>query len=99
MHKVASGAVYSVNTSRELNKAFNVLLVYTAARESVARAHMEEEAAQKCDSETEPVSLPRVQPYMRSTMNECIGIAKRLGVRAISCGNPATTRPLRDQQR
>jgi hypothetical protein len=72
-----------------INKAPNVLLLNTAAWEfdDVARAHMEEEAAQQCDSETEPISLARVQTSVRNTMNECIDIAKRLGVRAIYRGN------------
>jgi hypothetical protein len=71
-----------------MTKAFNVVLQNTAAWEfdDVARAHMEEEVARQCDSETEPVSLARVQASVRNTMNECIGNAKRLGVRVNSRG-------------
>jgi hypothetical protein len=77
-----------------MNKAPNVLILNTGAWDfdHIARNRIGEEASLECNGETEPVAQGRVQPSVQSTMNECIGIAKRLGVRAIFRGNHYNSR-------
>jgi hypothetical protein len=77
-----------------MNKAPDVLILNTGAWDfdGTAREHIGENATLQCNHETEPLSLARVQPAIQNTMNESIGIAKRLGVRAIFRGNHYNSR-------
>jgi hypothetical protein len=72
-----------------MNKAPHVLVLSTGAWDfdDMARQHIGENATLECNRETEPLSQARVQPAVQNAMSECIGIAKRLKVRAIFKGN------------
>jgi hypothetical protein len=77
-----------------MNMAPNVLILNTGAWDfdGTARRHIGVNATPQCNTESEPLSLDRVQPFVRYAMKECIGIAKRLGVRAIFRGNHYNSR-------
>jgi hypothetical protein len=77
-----------------INMAPDVLILNTGAwdLEGPTRRHIGVNATLQCNNDTEPLSLDRVQPSVQNVMNESIGIAKRLGVRAIFRGNHYNSR-------